>query len=163
MTINNFESLNNLHEQHNNANNVISNNNTITIMLAYATNNYQKLLTINLKENTTALDAVYYILKFNKDIYDFYAALINITTSPAIANNQSMIVNTATNLQDIKLSHNNTQLSSEFYKIIYDNIGIYGKKIKPDTYILKSGDRLELYRPLLYTPNERRLLRAKKT
>jgi putative ubiquitin-RnfH superfamily antitoxin RatB of RatAB toxin-antitoxin module len=39
-------------------------------------------------------------------------------------------------------------------------IGIFGKQITPDT-ILKPGDRVEIYRPLLLSPTEARRLRAK--
>jgi uncharacterized protein len=39
-----------------------------------------------------------------------------------------------------------------------NNIGIFSKKVSL-TYILEEGDRIELYRPLLLTPNQTRLLR----
>ncbi len=39
-------------------------------------------------------------------------------------------------------------------------IGIFGKQITPDT-LLKPGDRVEIYRPLLLSPTEARRLRAK--
>ena len=48
-------------------------------------------------------------------------------------------------------------------QLIGDNctrIGIFGKTIPLDT-ILKPGDRVEIYRPLLLTPTEARRLRAK--
>jgi uncharacterized protein len=39
--------------------------------------------------------------------------------------------------------------------------GIFGKLVNnPDTYILQSGDRVELYRPLLIDPKEARRQRA---
>jgi len=38
-------------------------------------------------------------------------------------------------------------------------LGVYGRKIKPD-YLLKSGDRLEIYRPLTADPRQRRRARA---
>ncbi|MCC2624657.1 MAG: RnfH family protein [Burkholderiales bacterium] len=41
-------------------------------------------------------------------------------------------------------------------------IGIFGKKINITTYQLKDNDRIEIYRPLAKTPNQRRLERAKK-
>lgn len=40
------------------------------------------------------------------------------------------------------------------------NVGIFSKKI-PLNHVLQEGDRVEIYRPLFCTPNERRLLRAK--
>ena len=39
-------------------------------------------------------------------------------------------------------------------------IGIFGKKVSPDTE-LNHGDRLEIYRPLLLSPTEARRLRAR--
>ncbi len=39
-------------------------------------------------------------------------------------------------------------------------IGVYGQTV-PDDYVLKEGDRLELYRPLLQDPMERRRQVAK--
>lgn len=39
-------------------------------------------------------------------------------------------------------------------------IGIFGKQCALNT-IIKSGDRIEIYRPLLLTPTEARRLRAK--
>jgi len=41
-----------------------------------------------------------------------------------------------------------------------NTLGIFGKQITPDT-ILKNGDRVEIYRPLLLSPTEARRLRAK--
>ncbi|MCC2645349.1 MAG: RnfH family protein [Burkholderiales bacterium] len=41
-------------------------------------------------------------------------------------------------------------------------IGIFGKKINPQTYKLRDKDRIEIYRPLNKTPNQRRLERANK-
>lgn len=40
------------------------------------------------------------------------------------------------------------------------NVGIFSKKIKLDD-IVKSGDRIEIYRPLKRSPNQSRLLRRK--
>jgi putative ubiquitin-RnfH superfamily antitoxin RatB of RatAB toxin-antitoxin module len=40
-------------------------------------------------------------------------------------------------------------------------LGIYGKAVPPGT-ILKDGDRVEIYRPLLADPKDLRRLRAKK-
>lgn len=42
------------------------------------------------------------------------------------------------------------------------SIGIFGKKINPETYQLQNYDRIEIYRPLLKSPNEKRLERVKK-
>ena len=40
-------------------------------------------------------------------------------------------------------------------------IGIFGKKIDIKTYKLQDKDRIEIYRPLNKTPNQKRLDRAK--
>ncbi len=39
--------------------------------------------------------------------------------------------------------------------------GIFGKKVE-NSYILREADRIEIYRPLSKTPNQRRLERANK-
>lgn len=41
------------------------------------------------------------------------------------------------------------------------HVGIFGKKINVDTYKLQNKDRIEIYRKLMKTPNQRRLERAK--
>jgi putative ubiquitin-RnfH superfamily antitoxin RatB of RatAB toxin-antitoxin module len=38
-------------------------------------------------------------------------------------------------------------------------IGVYGTRVRPDT-LLADGDRVEIYRPLLIDPKERRRRRA---
>ncbi|HLX54050.1 MAG TPA: RnfH family protein [Aquella sp.] len=40
-------------------------------------------------------------------------------------------------------------------------IGIFGKKINVITYELRDNDRIEIYRPLNKTPNQKRLDRIK--
>lgn len=40
-------------------------------------------------------------------------------------------------------------------------IGVYGLQVEND-YVMKAGDRLEIYRPLLQDPKERRRQQAKK-
>ena len=39
-------------------------------------------------------------------------------------------------------------------------MGIFGQKIDPDTTIVKEGDRIEIYRPLLIDPKLERLFRV---
>lgn len=40
-------------------------------------------------------------------------------------------------------------------------VGIFGKRIfEPDNYLLKEGDRIEIYRQLNKSPNQKRLERA---
>lgn len=42
-------------------------------------------------------------------------------------------------------------------------LGIFGKLLKePDRHVLKAGDRVEIYRPLLIDPREARRLRAER-
>jgi len=40
-------------------------------------------------------------------------------------------------------------------------VGVFGKRVRPDTP-LADGDRVEIYRPLLLDPKERRRERARK-
>ena len=54
-----------------------------------------------------------------------------------------------------------SSLLEKFPDISLSNIGIYSKKVNLN-HILEDGDRIEIYRPLLMTPNEARLLRKKK-
>lgn len=47
------------------------------------------------------------------------------------------------------------------YDLLNLPVGIFGKRIfEKNTYQLKAGDRLEIYRPLLTSPNQKRLDRA---
>lgn len=39
-------------------------------------------------------------------------------------------------------------------------VGIFGKRVKRDT-VLKDGDRIEIYRPLIADPKARRMKRAR--
>lgn len=40
-------------------------------------------------------------------------------------------------------------------------VGIFGKLVNPNIYTLKDGDRIEIYRKLDATPNQKRLNRIK--
>lgn len=54
-------------------------------------------------------------------------------------------------------------LLSQYPEIIITEtipIGIFGKRINPINYKLKPHDRIEIYRPLAKTPNQRRLERS---
>lgn len=44
---------------------------------------------------------------------------------------------------------------------VLQNIGIFGKTVRPDC-VLRSGDRVEIYRPLIVDPKEARRRRAAK-
>jgi len=41
-------------------------------------------------------------------------------------------------------------------------MGIFGKTVKADQYVLNEGDRVEIYRPLIADPKEVRKARAAK-
>lgn len=48
------------------------------------------------------------------------------------------------------------------YDLSILSVGVFGKRIyEPETYKFKDGDRLEIYRKLVQTPNQKRLERAK--
>ena len=46
---------------------------------------------------------------------------------------------------------------STFKLNMVDAVGVFGKKVSLTEYVLKDGDRIELYRKLQRTPNQRRL------
>lgn len=48
-----------------------------------------------------------------------------------------------------------------FPNLTINAVGIFSKKVTLDQ-IVKEGDRVEIYRPLKLSPNQARLLRAKK-
>lgn len=55
-----------------------------------------------------------------------------------------------------------SDISNRFSIMVRENeVGIFGKKRRFDT-LLKAHDRIEIYRPLLTTPQETRRLRAGK-
>ena len=41
-----------------------------------------------------------------------------------------------------------------------DPMGIFGKAVKPKDHVLKAGERVEIYRPLIADPKEARKARA---
>lgn len=96
------------------------NNELITVEVAYATPEKQKIITLHVPINTAILDAI----------------------------NQSKICEEFAELKMLHFDH-------------ITPIGIFGKKIDPQTYQLQDKDRIEIYRPLAKTPNQRRLERAK--
>lgn len=76
--------------------------------------------------------------------------------------NLSIPINTSI-IEAIKLS-NISDHFKELQNTPLDNtiqLGIFGKKIDPIKYQLQPHDRIEIYRPLTKTPNQRRLERAK--
>ncbi len=57
-----------------------------------------------------------------------------------------------------------TDLKSEFPEFNFDQapLGIFGKKV-PDNYLLSDQDRVEVYRPLVQSPQEARRQRVQST
>lgn len=49
----------------------------------------------------------------------------------------------------------------EGFELDLEKVGVFGKKTSPDE-VLREGDRVELYRPLIADPKEVRRQRAKK-
>lgn len=48
------------------------------------------------------------------------------------------------------------------YDLVNMPVGIFGKRqFEAESYTLKASDRIEIYRPLSKTPNQKRLERAK--
>ena len=73
---------------------------------------------------------------------------------------------------DVKLGTNmleaviQSKIADKFPDIDVTNLslGIFGKaEKKPESRVLESGDRIEIYRPLLVDPEEMRKARAEKT
>lgn len=64
-----------------------------------------------------------------------------------------------TAIEAIKLA----KILTDFPELAINNlqIGIYNQKVSPDT-ALQENDRVEIYRPLLIDPKEKRRLKAKK-
>ncbi|RUQ98699.1 RnfH family protein [Legionella septentrionalis] len=54
-----------------------------------------------------------------------------------------------------------TGLQEKYPEVASLPIGIFSKPISPDT-VLKTGDRIEIYRPLLVDPKEKRRQRARR-
>ncbi len=92
----------------------------ITVKVAYATLKLQKVIQLNIKSNSSVMDAI-----IESKIFNYFDELSS-------------------------LNHNQLSLLP---------IGIYGKKIEPSTYQLKDNDRIEIYRKLDQSPNQKRLKR----
>jgi len=97
-------------------------NKIITIEVAYATPDKQIIVTINVAENTSVLEAI-------------------------------ILSDIAQHFPEAKLDQLDTN----------SPIGIFGKKINVEIYKLRDKDRIEIYRPLAKSPNQRRLERAWQT
>ncbi len=91
--------------------------------------------------------------------------LIKIEVAYATSTQQTVIplvIDTATTVTEaIQLSHINTFFPDlDLTDLIA--VGVYGKKIDTKTYVLQDEYRIEIYRPLNKTPNQKRLERLKK-
>ena len=55
-------------------------------------------------------------------------------------------------------------IASQFDDIDLDaaKMGVFGKTVKPANYVMREGDRVEIYRPLLVDPKQARKERAEK-
>ncbi|MCY4044234.1 MAG: RnfH family protein [Cellvibrionales bacterium] len=89
----------------------------MTVEVAYALPDKQKIIALTVPEGTIALDAV-----IQSNIVDVFPEI-----DPQTA-----------------------------------KMGIFGKAIKPKNQVLKEGDRVEIYRPLLSDPKATRKARAEK-
>jgi hypothetical protein len=89
----------------------------MTVEVAYALPDRQKIIALSVPEGTIALDAV-----IQSNIVDVFPEI-----DPQTA-----------------------------------KMGIFGKAIKPKSQVLKEGDRVEVYRPLISDPKASRKARAEK-
>lgn len=94
----------------------------------------------------------------------FMPATIKIEVAFATKELQKIIpleVSCATTLKEAIIQSQINQFFPE-YDLLAMPVGIFGKRIfELDDYQLKDGDRVEIYRPLSKTPNQKRLDRAK--
>ncbi len=87
---------------------------------------------------------------------------LNIEVAFATPQQQTIIPLTVTTLTGVVEAINLSQIQQLFpeYKLTDLPIGIFGKRIDHTNYQLRNGDRIEIYRLLNKTPNQRRLDRA---
>lgn len=90
---------------------------------------------------------------------------MNVEVAYALPNKQRIVVvdveENCTAAEAVALSNIASQF--EGLDISATKLGIFGKTISnPETHILKSGDRVEIYRPLVADPKEVRKARAAK-
>jgi putative ubiquitin-RnfH superfamily antitoxin RatB of RatAB toxin-antitoxin module len=90
--------------------------------------------------------------------------MIKVEIAFASKNQQKLIeleVAADTKIKDLIIQSQINQFFPE-YNLADMPVGIFGKRIfEPDTYELKNGDRIEIYRPLNKSPNQKRLERVK--
>lgn len=73
---------------------------------------------------------------------------------------KDFVIEENTSIKELLMSIDIKSFLPEF-DIHYGEIGVFGK-IKTRDYIIKNGDRLEIYEPILIDPKERRKLIARK-
>lgn len=92
------------------------------------------------------------------------ADLIDVEVAYALPDTQCLLHLTVeegtTALQAVKLSG----IASRFAEIDIDSapMGVFSQVIDPASYVLNAWDRVEIYRPLVFDPNDLRLQRASK-
>ena len=91
--------------------------NMVSVEVAYALPDHQRIISVEVPEGTTAYEAV-----VKSDIIRYFPDI---------------------DLENAKM-------------------GLYGKAIKPATYEVVEGDRIEIYRPLIADPKASRKARADK-
>lgn len=106
----------------------------INIEVAYANPHHQLIINLNINENLSIIDAI-----IKSKIAKHF---------PELQDKLTMVTH------DENYPH-----SSDWPNNV--SVGIFGKKIDINKYQLKNNDRIEIYRPLAKTPNERRLERVK--
>lgn len=73
----------------------------------------------------------------------------------------SLQISDETNITDAIIQSNIQEFFPE-YNLIEMSVGVFGKRIyTPEEYQIKDNDRIEIYRPLNKSPNQKRLDRAK--
>lgn len=85
-----------------------------------------------------------------------YATLKKQMIIPLVVNEKTSIIEA---IHQSKIDLEFTELDLSNLKDLV--VGVFGKKIDINTYVLQEQDRIEIYRPLAKTPNQRRLERAK--
>jgi putative ubiquitin-RnfH superfamily antitoxin RatB of RatAB toxin-antitoxin module len=90
--------------------------------------------------------------------------MIKIEVAFATAQQQKIIKLEVSESCTLRAAILQSQIASLFpeYDLSDLPLGVFGKRIfEPEQYSLKDGDRIEIYRPLTTSPNQKRLDRAK--
>ena len=122
------------------------------IEVAFALPSRQKIISLNVPSNTSVYEAI----KLSK-IYEYFADIV----CPDVACRDITCQDVVSSDMDCpNVTYSDIELLKE-QNINQASIGIFGKKIDPTTYVIQNNDRIEIYRPLNNTPNQKRLERAK--